>query len=154
MNITEKNIIKQFWKFTSNHIIVPNVKYFDCFESDIIAVKDNIAIEYEIKISPNDYIAEFKNKEHKHRAYKLRRDGIPNMFYFIMPKGMIQKEGIPTDYGLIEFEEKYMQNGRKRYSFLDFSYTRIAKMLHDKPINRASMNKLLISMCYRHFNKK
>lgn len=61
----------------------------------------NKRIAYEIKISRSDFRNEIK------KPWK-RRPGMffSNEFYFVAPKGLLTKEEIPLDCGLMEWEAK------------------------------------------------
>lgn len=149
MKITEKTIIKEFWKFSSSKIIIPNTKFFLDFESDIIMLKNDMIYEIEIKLSVSDYVNEFKNKSLKHNMYKERKDGTPNFFYFLMPKNMIQKEAIPNDYGLIEFDDKLIKNGIKKYKMISFHYTKKPKLLAKSKPTYKQLKSLMASLCWK-----
>ncbi len=61
----------------------------------------NKRISYEIKISRQDFLNEIK-KPWKRRPAMF----FSNEFYFVAPKGLLKKDEIPIECGLIEYEEK------------------------------------------------
>jgi len=78
-----------------------NIFLYD-WESDLLRLhKSALTIEGEVKRSRNDYFADFE-KEEKHRRLSMRDGIIPNEFYYIVPRGMIDKEEIPEYAGLVE----------------------------------------------------
>lgn len=102
-------ISKKLYQYLSSRYfpIVPN-SYIYSWESDLLAVnKDSQYItEYEIKISRNDFKADFK-KADKHQLihdcyrYNFSSD-IPNFLYYATPPGLLNKFEIPEYCGLIE----------------------------------------------------
>lgn len=148
MKINEKIIIKQFWNYSNCKIIIPNTKFFRNFESDMIMIKDKMIYEFEIKLSISDYMNDFKHKKIKHKLYMKGNEKIPNFFYFIMPKGMIQKDGIPEKYGLIEFEN-FINNNTSSDPILTFEYTKKAKLLNNEKLTYEQLIQLMTSLCWK-----
>lgn len=75
------------------------------WESDVwILTKSELAYEFEIKISRSDFFNDFKHKTRKHSflgaVNKEYLNGIPNYFYYVVPKGLITKEEVPEYAGL------------------------------------------------------
>lgn len=91
-------------------------------EADVLGVNRNgFMYEYEIKRSKSDFLADFKNKPHKHRKFKERkaihiydewkkgkktgnrfeRILIPNRFFFVCEDNLISKDEVPEYAGLI-----------------------------------------------------
>jgi hypothetical protein len=78
------------WLVDKKHLfITPNVRLFGRYESDLISVsRSHFIYEYEIKVSRDDFFAEFRRKELKHARlskpvnFKKR---IPNYFNFVFP---------------------------------------------------------------------
>lgn len=66
--------------------------------------KSELAYEFEIKISRSDFFNDFKHKTRKHSflgaVNKEYLNGIPNYFYYVVPKGLITKEEVPEYAGL------------------------------------------------------
>ncbi len=90
------------------------------------------AIEYELKISRKDYLADFRKcrrawstrtMEQKHTLLALRT-GWPSRFYFVMPAGLADQVQIPEHAGLIAVggaDVPYLRTVRP------------APQLHDRP---------------------
>lgn len=95
-------------------------------EADVFGItKAGLMYEFEIKISKSDYLADFKNKTHKHNLLS-RRDAIhtyskwvkgkrtdqtydviclPNRFYYACPEKLISANEIPEYAGLVYMTE-------------------------------------------------
>ena len=87
-------------------------------ECDVISIsKSDYIYEYEIKISRSDFKADFNKNKHK-----LMLEGIgtklvleknttdtwyltPNYFSFVVPKGLVSIDEIPSYAGLIYYED-------------------------------------------------
>lgn len=93
--------------FEHSEFTVPNVYFFgdkNKTESDIIAVtKSGYLVEYEVKISRPDFLAD--RKKTKWKFYKFHYDKAPKFFYYILPKGTAEVSEVPDFAGLIEFTE-------------------------------------------------
>ena len=103
----------------SHKIAVPNVmRGFG--ESDLVTVtRADYLHEFEIKLSRSDFRADFRNKHHKHRLYSgeleaqaYQQRWIPNHFWFVAPKGMLQADEIPEYAGLIEIDDRLVVSDR------------------------------------------
>ena len=103
------DIISQFRIkiFDYSEISVSNVFFFGRFgkiESDIIAVsKTGYLIEYEVKISRSDFLAD--RRKGKWKEYATHYNTAPKSFYYVVPEGIVKKEELPFFAGLIEFRE-------------------------------------------------
>lgn len=86
------------------------------WEMDVAALNRNGYFqEYEIKVSRDDFLADFRMKKKKHLLYKslaaqkhkLRTADefayIPSQFYYVCPVGMLELKDIPAYAGLIWF---------------------------------------------------
>lgn len=76
------------------------------WECDVLSVRESLYFaEYEVKLSKQDYTADFRNKREKHEAYANGHDRypIPKEFYFVTPEGMIDE--VPPYCGLIWVRE-------------------------------------------------
>lgn len=87
-------------------IIIHRFKHQGC-EMDVFSISKGFAYEFEIKISVEDYIADFKkvyyfgpSPVNKHAALEAGR-AAPNFFYFVVPAGMLHETDIPEHCGLI-----------------------------------------------------
>ena len=138
-------IIKQlYFILMTNYFPICKNSYIYNWESDLLAIsKDKKYItEYEIKISRNDFKADFK-KEEKHKLisdgylYKCNYNQIPNYFYYVTPPGLLDVSEIPEYAGLIE-----IGTGRKT--------VKRAPLLH-KEIDEDLVDKLLIKIYYKYW---
>lgn len=103
-------------------VFSPNMSWLLAYEADVIAVNRNLRMtEYEIKISRNDFKADFCKAKHirvcgslipifKHDWLKGRPmnrfldEKRPNRFYFVTPVGLLSIDEIPDHTGLIEID--------------------------------------------------
>ena len=88
------------------------------WESDVwILTKSELAYEFEIKISRSDFFNDFKHKTRKHSflgaVNKEYLNGIPNYFYYVVPKGLITKEEVPEYAGLCYVDEEILYTIKK-----------------------------------------
>lgn len=100
--------------------------FFNGYEADYWAMDYNGMVrEFEIKISRQDFLKD-KDKG-KHEKYKNDKKA-PNYFFYVCPKGLIQKHEIPSNYGLIyvinEFVIELIKSPRKLHErpFTDWEY--------------------------------
>lgn len=121
-----------------NVISIRNIYLYD-WESDMIAVShiDEI-VEYEIKVSRQDFFADF-NKADKHKILKTGKVNSPNRFWYVVPEGLITPDEVPDYAGLYYMNEKNF-----------FPRKKPAPVIHDYKINREMWKELAI----RIFNKK
>lgn len=152
--ITEKKVIKEFFNYSDSKAIIPNIKFFMDYESDIIQIKNNSIYEYEIKLSNADFINDFTKKKIKHRMYHNGITGCPDYFLFIIPKGMVSKELIPDKYGLYEFE--IIETVYKNYTniILKFSCTKYPKKIsRENALNSKIYEKFIRSLSWKLIGK-
>ena len=118
-------------------------------EADVLGINSNgYMYEFEIKRSRSDYLAEFKNKEHKHKLlsersavkkYNVYIKGkktekltthilIPNKYFFVCEKHLISPREIPEYCGLIYIDK----NREKKDQFLEIVS---APLLHREKAN-------------------
>lgn len=95
----QKTICKQ--EILKGNIPCENITPNLVGECDVLSIrKSGYIVEYEIKISRSDYIAD--TKKDKWRHFELRVEtNIPNYFYYVCPEGLIQKEELEDYMGLI-----------------------------------------------------
>jgi len=107
--VETNEVILQFRKkiFDYSEISVNNVFFFGRsgrIESDIIAVtKTGYLVEYEVKISRADFLAD--RRKTKWKEYAIFYDKAPKHFYYIIPEGIAKIEELPSFAGLITFTE-------------------------------------------------
>ena len=75
--------------------------YMDAFVIGAWPSDHNKRIAFEIKVSRQDFLNEMKKCNKRRPALFFS-----NEFYFVCPKGMIKPEEIPSDCGLIEYEDE------------------------------------------------
>lgn len=85
------------------HIIIPNISWGFHYghEMDLIVItRSNYAKEIEIKISKNDFYADFK-KKHNHESIYIRE------FYYAMPNNLYEqvKNDIPLHAGVLTVDK-------------------------------------------------
>jgi len=92
-------------------IVIPNF-YYDWYEMDLFRLTHSgIIYEYEVKISRADFKADFEkgyqlfsgNRSNKHSDIVYQKYKV-NKFYFVVPKGLIKPEEVPSRYGLIYYD--------------------------------------------------
>lgn len=89
-----------------NDVIVPNY-YYGMYECDVFKVTPaGIVSEYEIKISKEDYLQDFKKNRGgvKKHERMLETDECPNKFYFVYPAGMVEVATVPKYAGVLVYE--------------------------------------------------
>lgn len=82
-----------------NHTINPEQR-FDVFVLDLYPSNKHLRTVYEIKVSRSDFLHEIKNPEKRKTALLFS-----NQFYFVVPTGLVKKEEIPNECGLIYVSE-------------------------------------------------
>lgn len=85
------------------------------FSSDVLMVDRNLLVEFEVKISLNDFKADFKKDKHnifescrKSENYDNRFRFTPHQFYFVVPESLVEDVSaklIGKPYGLISVKE-------------------------------------------------
>ena len=100
-----KKAVKKYVSVRFPKLLIENVYFFDQWESDLLEVtKLNHFIEYELKVSRSDYLADADKK----MKFWTLENGLycPNQFYYICPEGVIQKDDLPNFAGLIWIDER------------------------------------------------
>lgn len=82
-----------------NHVINPEQR-FDAFAINLYPSNKHLRIAYEVKVSRSDFLHEIKNPEKRKSALIFS-----NEFYFVVPTGLVKKEEIPNECGLIYVSE-------------------------------------------------
>ena len=129
------------------------------FEADFVAIhpENNFCVEFEIKRSRSDFLADFK-KKNKHEL--LKKGMWPsNQFYFVAERGVLDRNQIPYHLGLIEiekipiykkFKKQHITKTRTEYVY-DIAITKTAKVLHQNEFPDHLMLKMLISVMNKYF---
>lgn len=133
-SVSTESVMRGLLRYLRVHarssIVFPNVFVGrNPWECDVIKVSSAYFwVEFEVKISMQDYRADFRKRQFrwrsdslsKHEAYSCsdpiemrspytNRVGVipkPKQFYFVTPKGMLDGVDVPSHCGLIEFDEK------------------------------------------------
>lgn len=128
--------------FINYNYILSNTFVFG-WESDFFAISNsNYVVEVEIKISRADFKNDFKKTTWKRilkHDYLIDKNKTskPHKFFFAFPKGLINHNEIPKEYGIIEM---------KNYSA---EITRNAKFLHKTVL--FSNNKFLMQLLKKFY---
>lgn len=116
-------------------VLSENISWSVLFEMDAIMItKDWHIHEYEIKTSRGDFLKD-KHKKVKDilkidfikgdaKSTDYYNESRPNKFYYVAPQGLIKKNEIEPEYGLIEI----LESGQ-------VITTKHAKLLHDKEVS-------------------
>jgi len=132
--MTSKQIEKVIIKNLADRqfpIYLPNYQNRGFSEADVLGIsKSGQMYEFEIKISRSDFLADFTNKQHKHKLLSERKAlytypkwkrgkqtnetydliVLPNRFYYTCPEGLIKEEELPEYAGLVYISEnKYTE---------------------------------------------
>jgi len=95
-----QNILFESLLEKTNKLIVPNVKLY-WWESDLISVSSSdLVTEWEVKISRNDFLQDFKKKKHSYFV-KNRIDKIPSYFYYAVDSHILKLKELPEYAGLV-----------------------------------------------------
>lgn len=100
------------WLYDKSFCLIPNCYEVHCDESDLFQIKKSgLTVNYEIKLSVNDFRADFKHKNfHNYMRPRWRERfigdefighfhrAVPNYFYFVFPEF------------LYPFKSKYLDN--------------------------------------------
>jgi hypothetical protein len=153
MDYTEKNIVthvcRDIFRHRPGSKIFPNI-FIDGFEADIFEVsRAGIMTEFEVKISRSDFFADAK-KVDKHTDLKCGRR--VNYFYYMMPKGLVDKSDIPEHAGLVYVEliDIPLLGGEIK-TITRYDYQKVAPRLTKRKISTDQMMKYLTSMYYRFY---
>lgn len=101
--MTERTIQRQlFWRYHSGAAaIMPNYTPIGWYECDLfIVTKSLYSVEYEIKITVQDFRADAR-KRRKHQRLRGRTGWLPTRFFYVVPKGLIDPSEVPEYAGLI-----------------------------------------------------
>ena|SRR5690625_1570879 len=84
----------------------------DAYAINLFRSNNYERIAYEIKVSRSDFLSEINNPDKRRQALEFS-----NKFYFVTPKGLLTKDEIPKECGLIEvYEEKDRLTSRIKVS--------------------------------------
>lgn len=136
-----------FWSRKRNIVSLPNF-YIGYFEADLMAIDDKKEhiIEYEVKISKQDFKADFLKSKCNGRSERIFKHALlksgkrVHRFYFVSPKGVIEKEDVPTYSGLIAYDQ------------YGFKIIKRAPIIASFDLGRSFYKDLAISCAYREAN--
>ena len=122
-----------FARSSGSDVIIPNF-FFGRYEMDLFKLsKNGYVTEYEVKISRADFKRDAaKGKSRKHENHSVG-SGDANRFWFVSPKGLIDKSELPNWAGLLEYE-----NGR-------FAPVKVPGFIHKKKIDEGAY----LRLCHR-----
>lgn len=122
---------------SSYDIVIPNF-FVNTYEMDVFKLTANGYIfEYEIKISKQDFLRDFKKGKHETIHHQCNR------FFFVVPEGLIESKEIPNKYGVVF----YNKERRKLW------VARTAKLLNKTPMASHAMYKdIAIKLANRERN--
>lgn len=151
-NLTDKityELLKEVSRY--NEIVIPNfywskgestnnAEYYEC---DIFKVTNSgYTIEYEIKISLEDFKHDFKkNKYEKYKHDLISSGKRTNRFFYVIPEDTIPLELIPEYCGVIIFTKSER-----------FITARNAKLLYKDKIDIKEYKKICKKMAFREIN--
>ena len=115
-------LLKHLSKRPDFFVLTTNLSWFLPFEADVFQItKNRLIVEYEIKVSRADFLKDIKKNKIESRSnlvykydflkgvskfktlyFQIKR---PHKFYFVAPFGIIKKDEIPKEFGLIEIYE-------------------------------------------------
>lgn len=125
-------------KYSHKDICMANF-FYHFWECDVFRLQSNgFIIEYEVKMTKQDFHADFQKKQggldkHKHISLGNRC----NRFFFVTPVGLLKAGEIPPHCGLIEY------NGASLY------VVKKAKLLHKNTVDSSYFKELAMKFYYR-----
>lgn len=130
-----------------HYIVIPNVDWsYLLWEADLISVTQAWYLhEYEIKISHQDFKADFKKPKHKHYRARRNHKRMPNYFTYVAPIKAIPI-CIPEYAGLIEVQEC------GHYGH-DFCLIQVKKpvLIHKNKLTEAGAVKMLRTFMFKYW---
>ena len=134
-----------------HEIIVPNVSWSWLYwEADIISItKAGYMNEYEIKISKQDFKADFKKRKHNSFKRCSFREGarVPNRFWYVAPIKAIPI-CVPDYAGIMLVYE--MERGK--FKDLRLQIIKQAPLIHKNKVGQEGKNSILRSIMFKYWN--
>ncbi len=139
-----------FWMLRKGHVIaIPNVDWSWLYwEADLITVtKARYMHEFEIKISAQDFKADFKKRKHQTlKNGNIKNNRVPNYFTYVAPLKAIPI-CIPDHAGLI------LISPTNRYGHeYQLDVIKKAPLIHRNKQTDASMFKMLRTLMFKYWN--
>lgn len=76
------------------------------WESDVLSInRGNTVVEFEVKISRSDFLADRKKSRYRHYTDGTVLVGTPNRFYYACPPNLIKESELPWFAGLVYVSE-------------------------------------------------
>lgn len=143
---TEKNIqgelLAHILGQLHHQMAVPNNAGVFRWECDVLSVtKSGMFMEWEIKISRNDFAADFKKRKHKFFEKRSEYYRTPSYLYYVVPETLeISPEEVPKYAGLIYLNEKIWDI---------FRIIKRAPRLHTRKMTDYQKKKLVTSLNWK-----
>jgi hypothetical protein len=84
-------------------------------EADVLVLrKSGVTLEFEIKVSYADFLADFRKVE-KHQQMQSGDTGGPQYFFYACEPGVIPPEKVPAYAGLVHVQRHYFPNRTNTY---------------------------------------
>lgn len=107
-----------------NDIVLPNF-FYGHTECDVFKINgSDFVVEYEIKISRNDFFADLKKKDKHEKLCGGVDKYCPNRFYYVTPENLVTIDEIPPYAGLLHYDGVAL-----------FDTIKNAKLLHKRKVN-------------------
>lgn len=131
-----------------------NVKDTFYAEADFLRVlRGSMRTEvFEIKVSKADFRADF-NKRYWHTILQRRHPdtSIPNRFYYVAPKGLLDLSDIPEYAGFYTIEHRPAKHNPNRTSF---DCVKRAPLLHKTPMTPKKYEALCHKLMWRYWSMR
>lgn len=156
--LTANQAIHSVWAEWSKtcQIAAPN-GYFYMWESDLLMIsKTGFTTEYEIKLSVQDFKRDASKEGNWVQGVQLSKyeslvKGLgPNRFFYVFPKGMIDREQVPEWAGIIEISEYHYSDS---INWHKASIVRNPAWLHKEKVSEKLLQKISTCLYYKVFNK-
>lgn len=134
-------------------IMLPNYTPVGWYESDLWVVTNSMyTVEYEIKVSHADFVADFK-KEAKHRRLATTQGANcrPTRFFYACPTGVIAPEEVPSYAGLVLFS---WPHNRWTTAPPRATFVRQAPRLGSSKFDDSEVRTMRRSSYYRYWNER
>lgn len=125
-------VLKSYYSRKQNKYVLRNCFVFGQWEADFfVQTRALLCIEFEVKVSRSDFLADFKHKPLKHLTLKTKKKygehkvrqgktwvkeikeypnmvpNIPNYFYYVVPYELIAANEVPEYAGLAYVDKSY-----------------------------------------------
>lgn len=137
-----------FYKYDKgSSIIAFNTRNVLPHEADVLVVRPSgVIIEFEVKVSTADFLADFKKKA-KHEMLRTGNRSGPQRFYYACPPGVIPLHKLPNYAGLVHVKPHPDGNGIGIVTIIEE-----APRLHSE-IDETIYKRLCRSLMYRRLQE-